>query len=339
MERLSVLLPIMGIKMRSMHVFLFIMTLIPLGACSPKSTAPAQIISPVGTVQVETSAPEKTSVTPIPVTEAVFTPMLTRFPITATNTPEEGHEFPVSATQPLPITIIYDNNQYDQRLNSVWGFSALIEYRDYILLFDTGGDGQMLMDNMRILGIEPFQIDSVVLSHAHEDHTGGLTALLDTGAKPVVYLLPSFPASFKRQIEKITQVIEVSPGQAFTDGLWTTGEVGGMIPEQALVIQTEQGLVVITGCAHPGIVAIVEQAQILFAEPVYLVLGGFHLDNKSEAEIDAILMDFKRLEVKQIAPCHCTGEYAITRFVAEFGKDFIQVGARSVIRLEASISK
>ena len=66
-----------------------------------------------------------------------------------------------------------------------------------------------------------------------------------------------------------------------------------MIPEQALVIQTEQGLVVITGCAHPGIVAILEQAQSLFEESVYMVMGGFHLGSMSEAEIDTILNDFQ----------------------------------------------
>jgi 7,8-dihydropterin-6-yl-methyl-4-(beta-D-ribofuranosyl)aminobenzene 5'-phosphate synthase len=324
----------MGIKMRSIHVFLFIITLFSLGACSTESTAPAQIISPVGTIKVETTAPVTIFVTPNPFTEAVFTPTLTLSPIKATITPEEEIKFPTSVTQSITITIVYDNNLGDQRLNSDWGFSALVEYRDYILLFDTGGDGQMLMKNMSILGIDPSQIDSVVLSHAHEDHTGGLAALLDSGAKPVVYLLSSFPVSFKRQVEMFTQVSEVLPGQSFIKGLWTTGEVGGMIPEQALVIQTEQGLAVITGCSHPGIVAILEKVQNLFAEPVNLVLGGFHLVDKSKAEIDAILNDFRRLEIKQVAPCHCTGEYAITRFAAEYGKDFLPIGVGSVIRLE-----
>ena len=77
----------------------------------------------------------------------------------------------------------------------------------------------------------------------------------------------------------------------------------------------------------------------MFAESVRLVLGCFHLGDKSEAEIDAILKDFKRLEVKQVAPCHCTGEYAISRFAAEYGKDFVPAGIGSVIRLEASTSK
>jgi 7,8-dihydropterin-6-yl-methyl-4-(beta-D-ribofuranosyl)aminobenzene 5'-phosphate synthase len=92
--------------------------------------------------------------------------------------------------------------------------------------------------------------------------------------------------------------------------------------------------VIITGCAHPGIVAIVEQAREVFAEPVRLVLGGFHLGGKSKAEIDAILRDFQRLGVEQVAPCHCTGEQAITQFAAEYGEDFIEAGVGRVIRLD-----
>jgi len=239
----------------------------------------------------------------------------------------------ISATESLTITIVYDNNAYDERLKSAWGFSALVEYRNHILLFDTGGDGPTLMKNMRILGIDPTQIESVVLSHAHGDHTGGLGALLEAGARPVVYLPQSFSASFKRQVEQFTSVVEVLPGQSIAEGLFTTGEMGRSIPEQALVIRTEQGLVIVTGCAHPGIVAIVEQAREMFAEPVRLVLGGFHLGSKSIAEIDAILRDFRRLGVEQVAPCHCTGERAISMFAAEYRDDFIQAGVGKLVVL------
>jgi 7,8-dihydropterin-6-yl-methyl-4-(beta-D-ribofuranosyl)aminobenzene 5'-phosphate synthase len=324
----------MKTTMRLRYVFLVIITLLSLGACYPGSTAPTQTISPVGTTQMVTTAPAIISATIIPITEEAFTPTPTRAPIRVTETSEEVQEVPMPVTPSLTITIIYDNNLDDPRLASTWGFSALIEYRDHTLLFDTGGDGKLLMENMRTLEIDPTQIDSVVLSHAHEDHTGGLITLLNTGIKPVVYLLASFPSSFKHQIEQYTQVYEVSPGQSIAEGLWTTGEMGATIPEQALVIQTEQGLVVITGCAHPGIVAIVERARELFAEPVRLVLGGFHLGNKSDAEINAILTDFRRLEVEQVAPCHCSGENAISMFVAEYGDDFFQIGVGSVIRLD-----
>jgi len=320
--------------MKSYQSFMWLITLFSLGACCPTNTIPQPTITPVVTTPVVLTHPEVNLVTTIPLTEEPFTSTPTGFPTRLTVTFQEVQETPMPIITFLTITIIYDNNSYDQRLNSAWGFSALVEYRDHTLLFDTGGDGQMLMENMRTLEIDPTRIDSVMLSHAHADHTGGLTALLNTGVNPVVYLLPSFPSSFKNQIEQFTQIGEVFPGQSFTEGLWTTGELGSTTPEQALVIQTAQGLVVITGCAHPGIVAIVEQAKDMFGEPVRLVLGGFHLGSKSEAEISAILTDFRRLEVEEVAPCHCTGQLAMTMFAAEYGDDYIPVGVGSVIRLE-----
>lgn len=306
-----------------------------LDACFPMSDAPVQIVSPGGTLQVETAVPATISVTPLAFSQEVLTPTLTRSPIGATKTSEEIKEIPMAVTQPLTITVIYDNNRFDPRLSSAWGFSALVEYRQHTLLFDTGGDGKILMANIRLLGFDPAHIEGVVLSHIHGDHTGGLTSL-NTGAQPAVYLLPSFPASFKRQIEHLTTVIEVSSGQSLAEGFWTTGEMGSNIREQALVIQTEQGLVVVTGCAHPGVVSMVEQAQRMFSEPVRLVLGGFHLSSKTEADIRAIVKDFRRLGVEQVAPCHCTGERALAMFAAEYGQDFIQIGVGSVIELDVA---
>lgn len=317
--------------MKAIYILLFVITPWLLGACTNQGTTLTQTTSLVEPLPVANTAPTEDSVGATPVTRVPFTPTPTIPSVTASETPEISLESLVSVAQSLTITIIYDNSPYDPRLGSAWGFSALIEYGDHTLLFDTGGDGQLLMENMRILEIDPMQIESVVLSHAHDDHTGGLTALLNTGIKPTVYLLPSFPLAYKRQVERLTQVSEVSPGQSITEGIRTTGGMGTTIPEQALIIQTEQGLVIITGCAHPGIVEILEQTQEMFPQPVHLVLGGFHLGSKSEAEINAILSEFRRLGVVQVAPTHCTGELAISRFAAEYGQDFIQVGAGSVI--------
>jgi len=238
------------------------------------------------------------------------------------------------ATDNLTITILYDNNPYDPHLKSAWGFAALVEYRGQTLLMDTGGDGQVLLSNMSYLSVDPLNIERVVLSHAHGDHTGGLNALLAAGARPTVYLLPSFPGAFKRQAADLTTVVEVKPGQQLGEGLFTTGEMNGGINEQALAIQSEHGLVVITGCAHPGIVSMVTQARALFGGPVRLVMGGFHLRAKSDTEIAAILAEFRQLGVKQVAPCHCTGERAIAMFAAEYGDDFIKAGVGRVIAFE-----
>jgi len=321
------------------RAFLLIGLLFSLSAgCSPGIT-PIESASPTVSDRVATFTGENASIATRAVPEKRSAPTPIKTSTAATETVDAALETHIPATEALTITIVYDNNGYDERLKSAWGFSVLVEYRNHLLLFDTGGEGPTLMSNMRILEIDPTQIESVVLSHAHGDHTGGLSALLEAGASPVVYLLPSFPDSFKRQVEQFTSIVEVSPGQSITEGLFTTGEMARSTPEQALVIRTEQGLVIVTGCAHPGIVAIVEQAQEMFAEPIHLVLGGFHLGSKSIAEIDAILRDFRRLGVEQVAPCHCTGERAISMFAAEYGEDFISAGVGRVIRLDVTAPK
>jgi len=234
----------------------------------------------------------------------------------------------------LRITIVYENQAYDPRLQTAWGFSALVEYRSQVVLFDTGGESQILLENMRVLDIDLGRIQSIVLSHGHADHTGGLSAILDGGVRPTVYLLPSFPDTFKQQVEQLTQAIEVTPGQLIGNGILTTGEIAGNIPEQALLIRTEEGLVIITGCSHPGIARIVDNAIELTGDPVYLVLGGFHLGDTSESEITAILDDLRRLGVQKVAPCHCSGERAIAMFALEYGDGFIEVGVGTVISIK-----
>jgi 7,8-dihydropterin-6-yl-methyl-4-(beta-D-ribofuranosyl)aminobenzene 5'-phosphate synthase len=234
---------------------------------------------------------------------------------------------PTEEVMPLRITIVYDNNAYDPQLKTAWGFAALVEYRGQVLLFDTGGDGSTLLSNMAALDIEPAPIEAVVLSHIHGDHVGGLMSLLATGVRPTVYVPPSFPANFKQQVGEVTAVVEVTPGQELGPGLYTTGEMEGPPAEQALAIRTPSGLVVITGCAHPGVVPMTEKAKSLLDDEVYLVMGGFHLGGKSEREIAAIVAAFRRLGVQKAAPCHCTGDQARAAFAQEYGEDYMAAGA------------
>jgi 7,8-dihydropterin-6-yl-methyl-4-(beta-D-ribofuranosyl)aminobenzene 5'-phosphate synthase len=239
-----------------------------------------------------------------------------------------------TADNPLVITILYNNIPSDPRLQTDWGFAALVEYRGEILLFDSGGNGQILMQNIKILELDPARVRHVMISHAHSDHTGGLNAFLDAASRPPVFLLSEFGASFLQSVKQRTEVVEAEPGMQVAENILTTGNVGGSIPEQSLVIRTGKGLVVITGCAHPGIVRIVEKAVALTGDPVYLVLGGFHLRDMSDAQIAAILGDFRRLGVQKAAPSHCTGDRAIAMFADEYGEDFLRTGAGSIIRLE-----
>lgn len=299
-------------------------------SCSAASVSPTHfpqaLLSTPAVVRITSTS---TITIPTITVEEVTPSNTTTMTLTAIET-EQERITPMPEPEILKITIIYDNNMYDTRLKTAWGFSALVEYHDHTLLFDTGGDGPTLMSNMRILGIDPTGINSVVLSHIHGDHVGGLVDLLESGARPVVYLLPSFPDVFKNQVSQKAEVIEVTRGMQIFDDIYTTGEMGESIHEQSLVIVTAQGLVIVTGCAHPGIVKIVDQVQDMFTDPVNLVMGGFHLGSKNEPEIESILRDFRRLGVQHVAPCHCTGDRATAMFASEYGVDFIQAGAGRV---------
>jgi 7,8-dihydropterin-6-yl-methyl-4-(beta-D-ribofuranosyl)aminobenzene 5'-phosphate synthase len=234
---------------------------------------------------------------------------------------------------PVTITVVYDNNAHDPRLQTAWGFACLIEREEATILFDTGGDDALLLSNMDILGFDPSQVDVVVLSHIHGDHVGGLSGLLDAGAHPKVYLPRSFPAAFKSQVQARAELVEVDGSMELVEGVYTTGEMGSSIIEQALVLTTTRGLVVITGCAHPGIVEIVRRAKEVGGDDVYLVLGGFHLGGASQERIEAIIAAFREMGVQKVAPCHCTGDQAIGLFREAYGQDFVQAGVGRVVKI------
>lgn len=231
----------------------------------------------------------------------------------------------------MTITVVYDNKAYDSRLQTAWGFACLIERGETMILFDTGGDGKILLSNMAALGFDPDDIDIVILSHIHGDHTAGLSSLLATGVRPTVYVPRSFPAGFKNQVRANTNLVEVDQAIEISDNVYTTGEMGAGVIEQALVLRTPQGLIVITGCAHPGVVEMVGRAKEIGGDEIYLLLGGFHLGGTGDAKIRQIIADLRRLGVQKVAPSHCTGDQAINAFRQTYGQDFIESGAGKVL--------
>ncbi len=99
-------------------------------------------------------------------------------------------------------------------------------------------------------------------------------------------------------------------------------------------MDTRQGLIVITGCAHPNVADMAERAQTYLGKKIYLLMGGFHLGGASSNEVKQIIQEFKRIGVVHVAPCHCTGDQAINQFKEAFGDDFISVGVGAVIEIE-----
>jgi 7,8-dihydropterin-6-yl-methyl-4-(beta-D-ribofuranosyl)aminobenzene 5'-phosphate synthase len=236
--------------------------------------------------------------------------------------------------QDISITVVYNNVPYDRELTTSWGISCFIEGLEKTILFDTGADGAILLDNMKKLEIDPMKIDIVVLSHIHADHTGGLWDLLKKNSKVTVYFPESFPADFKNKAEGLCrEIIPVHQPLNLCKQAWSSGELGGWIKEQSLIIDTPKGLIVITGCAHPGIVNIVKSAKGFLKKDVYLVLGGFHLIAYSENQVEQIIGDLKELGVKKVGPSHCTGGKPIELFRKSWGEDFIDLGCGAKVKV------
>jgi len=200
----------------------------------------------------------------------------------------------------MKITIVYDN-EANPGLKSGWGFSCLIEAKEKIL-FDTGDSSENLIYNLRQLNIQPESVAAVVISHNHWDHTGGLKEFSKLNNNAKVF----HPKSFSKPTEILP-------------GVHSTGALGGLIKEQSLVVNTEKGNLVITGCAHPGLENIIERSREL--GEIYGVVGGFHG-----------FSNFDELEgIQLIGPCHCT-QYK-QQIKERYPGEFKDIKAGSIIEI------
>ena len=232
------------------------------------------------------------------------------------------------------LTVLYDNYTSRNGLISSNGFSCLIKGTNKTVLFDTGGDGKILLHNIKKLKVFPESVDVVVISHDHEDHTGGLLSFLSLNDDVSIYLPSILPDDLNQQITSYdakTHLV-VKPYK-ICNGLFSTGVMGNRTKEQALIINSKRGLILITGCAHPGIINIIEKAMKMFNKRVLFVFGGFHLKGKSDDAIKAVIGRFVSLGVKKVGGSHCTGRRAMQLFKAKYGKNYIQMGVGKIILL------
>ena len=234
----------------------------------------------------------------------------------------------------LALITLYDNYEGIPGLKTDWGFSCLVKVGGKNILFDVGGNSEIMLSNTEKLGVKPEEIDSIVLSHVHRDHAGGLLGVLEKNSDLSVFLPESFPTEFKERIKSLgASVVEVSGSVKVSENALSTGELGAFIEEQSLIVKTGNGLVVITGCAHPRIIEIINRAKELTGENVFLVIGGFHLLDKSELALKQIVKKFRELGVERVAPSHCSGDKARELFEKEYKEYFVQNGVGRMIRI------
>ncbi len=235
----------------------------------------------------------------------------------------------------MKIKIIYDNCKSDENFKEGWGFSCLVDLGSRKILFDTGADSAAFFSNLHKLGIPCNEITDVVCSHNHADHVAGFKDILGKlKAGSRVFLPKKFPS---KKLPSTLQIEIINDFKEIGSGIYSLVLKGGLFfYEQALLVETQKGLMVITGCAHPGIVRILQEAHKRLKQPIHLVLGGFHLFRNRQSQIDEIVNQFKALNVQIAAPCHCSGSQAIETFKQAFQDRFYKIGTGTVLTIQAS---
>ncbi len=267
------------------------------------------------------------------------------------------------------ITILYDAFGEPRSMTKDWGFSALVEIGGRRILFDTGNDAEIFALNVESAKVDLSDLDFVVISHRHLDHTAGLHHLLRVNPSVKIYVPresfgvfgSSVPATFYRRTDTLPAHFQYYDGHApaiiRSGTAWpgakfeyvdTTTEIAPGVHvialvsdtpgtkelrELSLAIETPEGLAIIVGCSHPGIDRIV-QAAMAIDDRVRLVAGGFHMLKMTDPEIDRIAETLNiELSVQHLAPGHCTGEPAQDRFRKLWGDNYMYAGLGSVIQL------
>jgi 7,8-dihydropterin-6-yl-methyl-4-(beta-D-ribofuranosyl)aminobenzene 5'-phosphate synthase len=214
--------------------------------------------------------------------------------------------------QCVKVIIIYDNEIWQPGLEAAWGFSCLVEANGQRLLFDTGGRGAILLQNLETLKLDPQSISQIFISHDHWDHMGGLADLLRLNRDVRVYL----PRSCSRPPEA-REVISVEGPLEISENFFSTGELKG--GEQSLVVKTKGGLVLVCGCSHPGVGTILKAAS-RFGR-VSALIGGLHGFKEYEVLADLEL----------VCPCHCTQHRE--EIMARYPETAVSGGAGKVLEL------
>ncbi|MBN1507781.1 MAG: MBL fold metallo-hydrolase [Sedimentisphaerales bacterium] len=265
----------------------------------------------------------------------------------------------------LTITILVDNtpNRDAPGLVCEHGWSAWIEADGHRVLLDAGAS-DLVLRNAAALGVPLSEAETIVLSHGHYDHTGGLATVLAAAPGAAVYLhpaalgehfsnhpgkgpraiglpQPSAAALAGRRVVRTEGPTEIAPGVHVTGAVprrTDFEDVGGPFfldaaaaqpdpieDDQAVWIDTPRGAVVVLGCAHAGIVNTLDHVTNLTGGGrIHAVLGGTHLVSASAQRLQRTADALRRFGVKLLAPCHCTGAAAMDFLQDEFPRTFLQ---------------
>ena len=254
----------------------------------------------------------------------------------------------------VKITLVVENTVHKSGLLAEHGLSFWIDYQGDSYLFDTG-QGQILSHNLKTLNLDVSDLAGVLLSHGHYDHAGGLNEILEAEPEKEVYAHPDvfLPKYSQKTSGKVfrgfsvtkDEIMNFNPVTNLTEiraGVWLTGEVprqnnweqlnehyqvkideeiktDQFKDDQSLVLDTEQGLVIILGCSHAGVINILSYVQQNFPQKIHAIIGGMHLVNASQKRIDWTIKELENFDFDRLIPLHCTGERAGREMYTAFG--------------------
>lgn len=221
-----------------------------------------------------------------------------------------------------------------------WGFSALI---DGTVLFDTFCSGKVLIKRLSSMKADIARLQHVVISHDHWDHAGGLQDILALKKGLTVFVPALASDGLKRKIAdagallhdvkapaNIGEEIIVAPEMR---GVFDHGEVA----EIGLAIKTNHGLCLVVGCAHPGIVEMVQRIKASTQDKVHAIIGGLHLMNASGEEARRCALSLRGEGVEVVMPTHCTGRKAKAIFKEIFGSGYKEIDEGSEIEINSPL--
>lgn len=261
----------------------------------------------------------------------------------------------------VEIKVVVDNSVHKGQLLAEHGLSFWIKINNKEYLFDTG-QGLVLENNLKELGIKIGDLNGILLSHGHYDHAGGLKSLLKARPDLKLYghsdiFLPKYSQKSSVQTDRgmnitrddVQNFIPVNEANEIEPGLWMTGEieldnreeimrsdyklkvndelkVDKFKDDQAAFIETKAGIVVLLGCSHSGVINTLKQIKKLTeGRRIAAVIGGMHLIHADSERIDAIIDYLKNLDFDLLAPLHCTGFKAAAKMNSVF-KDKVVAG-------------
>ena len=285
----------------------------------------------------------------------------------------------------VEIVVLVEDTVHIPKIRAEHGLSLYVDTGRFRLLFDTGASA-LFLGNAKQLGIRLHDLDALILSHNHYDHTGGVEFLVDLYSDvPAIYGHPKvFEKSYAKRDPQSGQESSPRAGRPIGfpyplgvkdlqkrgvrvtmnreplevgEGVWLSGEIPCRCPfeevekglfldpelsmpdtlsdDQALILREDKGLIVLTGCCHRGLVNTLEAMRALFpAEPLWAIVGGFHLLHADKKRIRSTLQYLKEWKPELILAGHCTGFDAMCGLRRVFGKRLhpLSVGKRFVVQ-------